>query len=92
MKEQVVTIKKKTANVEDYLRIVMKRMIAINTASEGIGRTIRAQYWKNSLANFFHVGGGFGATAVIVYEDSDSRPKETAPGNIAPTLLVTDYK
>ena len=55
----------------------MKRMIAINTASEGICRTIRAQYWKNSLANFFHVGGGFGATAVIVYEDSDSRPQET---------------
>ena len=48
----------------------------MNPMPDGNCRTIKSQYYKNSLGNFIR-GGGYGATAVIevVYEtdsiDSD---------------------
>lgn len=33
------------------------RTIIINPAAGGVSRTIKAQYWKNSLANFIHDDG-----------------------------------
>lgn len=45
----------------------MKKVKAINTCHEGMARTIKAQYYKNSLANFIRQDG-LGATAVIEME------------------------
>ena len=46
----------------------------MNPMPDGSCRTIKSQYYKNSLGNFIR-GGGYGATAVIeiVYE-SESLP------------------
>jgi len=53
-----------------------KIVLPMNPMPDGNCRTIKSQYYKNSLGNFIR-GGGYGATAVIevVYEtdsiDSD---------------------
>lgn len=39
----------------------------------GVSRTIKAQYYKNSVANFLHTDG-LGATAVIEWNDESSDP------------------
>lgn len=46
-----------------------KIVIPLNPMPDGSCRTIKSQYYKNSLGNFIR-GGGYGATAVIeiVYE------------------------
>lgn len=46
-----------------------KSVIPLNPMPDGSCRTIKSQYYKNSLGNFIR-GGGYGATAVIeiVYE------------------------
>ena len=45
---------------------------AFNPSAGGLCKTIKAQYFKNSLANFIHPGG-YGATAVIeiVYDRNE---------------------
>ena len=40
----------------------------LNQHTQGIARTIKANYYKQSLANFTR-GGSMGATGVIEYED-----------------------
>ena len=45
----------------------MKKIKAINICRGGVVRTIKAQYYKNSLANFIRQDG-LGATAVIEFE------------------------
>lgn len=45
----------------------MKKVKAINIYNEGVARTIKAQYYKNSLANFMRQDG-LDATAVIEME------------------------
>ena len=45
-----------------------KKVIPFNTMPDGTCRTLKSQYFKNSVANFLH-DGTWGATAVIVYED-----------------------
>lgn len=44
------------------------KVIPINTDVDGNCRTIKAQYYKNPLANFIH-RGGHGATGVMEYEE-----------------------
>lgn len=46
-----------------------KKVLPINPMPDGTCRTIKSQYYKNSLGNFIR-GGGYGATAVIeiIYE------------------------
>ena len=46
----------------------MKKTIPINTMPDETCRTLKSQYFKNSVDNFLH-DGTWGATAVIVYED-----------------------
>ena len=46
--------------------------IPFNPEPDGTSRTIKAQYFKNSLANFIR-GEGYGATAVIEYETETDR-------------------
>lgn len=41
----------------------LSKVIPINTAVDGKGRTLKAQYYKNGIANFI-ANGGFAATAV----------------------------
>ena len=36
---------------------------------DGTCRPIKSQYYKNSISNFIR-GGGYGATAVITYNES----------------------
>ena len=48
----------------------MKVLIPMNPEPDGTCRTIKAQYYKNSLSNFIR-GGGYGATAVFEYEEKD---------------------
>lgn len=43
--------------------------VAFNTASDGTARTIKANYWKDSLANFIRRDDGFGVTAVACIDD-----------------------
>ena len=43
----------------------------LNPHTQGIARTIKANYYKQSLANFTR-GGSMGATGVIEYESRDS--------------------
>jgi hypothetical protein len=50
----------------------MKIAMPLNPEPDGTSRTIKAQYFKNSLANFIR-GGGYGATAVIEYETETDR-------------------
>lgn len=40
----------------------------LNPEPDGTSRTIKANYWKVSRANFIR-GGGYGATAVICVDD-----------------------
>jgi len=46
------------------------RQIPFNPMEDGTCRPIKSQYYKNGFANFVR-GGGYGATAVAVY---DCRP------------------
>ena len=32
----------------------MRRDIGVNTEADGMSRTIKAQYWKSSVANFLY--------------------------------------
>ncbi len=48
----------------DAQDVVIKDAMPINTASDGTCRTLKAQYYKSSPANF-KATGAFGATAVI---------------------------
>ena len=50
--------------------------IPFNPEPDGTSRTVKANYWKSSLANFIR-GGGYGATAVAVL-DSRSDLQVTA--------------
>ena len=43
-------------------------MTVINCDKEFIFKTVKAQYFKNSVANFCCTSGTFGATGVIVKE------------------------
>jgi len=52
----------------------MKKTIPINTMPDGTCRTLKSQYFKNSVANFLH-DGTWGATAVIVYEDEQEKSR-----------------
>jgi len=45
-----------------------------NPEPDGTCRTIKANYYKVSLANFIR-GGGYGATAVIVYSNREDMEK-----------------
>lgn len=42
--------------------------VPFNPEPDGTSRTIKANYWKVSRANFIR-GGGYGATAVICVDD-----------------------
>lgn len=42
----------------------------LNQHTQGIARTIKANYYKQSLANFTR-GGSMGATGVIEYEEGE---------------------
>lgn len=54
----------------------MRKAIPINTMPDGTCRTIKSQYFKNSVANFLH-DGTWGATCVADYEESTiTKPKE----------------
>lgn len=52
----------------------MKIVKPFNADKQGLCRTIKAQYYKNGVANFLHTGGAFAATAVIEYEVEDRIP------------------
>jgi hypothetical protein len=54
--------------------------IPFNPEPDGTSRTIKAQYHKNSLANFIR-GGGYGATAVAVVQDCGEGMEEQAERN-----------
>ena len=45
-----------------------KNVLPMNPMPDGSCRTIKSQYFKNSLGNFIR-GGGYGATAVIEIEN-----------------------
>lgn len=48
----------------------MKIVMPFNPYTEDTARTIKAQYYKNGIANLFR-GGGYGATGVIEIEDEE---------------------
>lgn len=58
---------------------MQKKLIPLNPMPDGTCRTIKAQYYKNSLGNFIR-GGGYGATGVIeiMYEDDLQRSDDRA--------------
>ena len=47
----------------------------LNQYTQGIARTIKANYHKQSLANFTR-GGSMGATGVIEYESNKSTKRQ----------------
>ena len=47
----------------------------LNPHTQGIARTIKANYHKQSLANFTR-GGSMGATGVIEYESNESTKRK----------------
>ena len=47
----------------------------LNPYTQGIARTIKANYHKQSLANFTR-GGSMGATGVIEYESDESTKRQ----------------
>lgn len=49
---------------EPFFEFNKKNIEAVNTASDGTARTIKAQYYKNGNANFTRENG-FGATGVV---------------------------
>lgn len=54
--------------------------IPLNTTKDGTCKTIKSQYWKNSLANFVRVGS-YGATAVAVLDSRagmEEQPERTS--------------
>ena len=54
----------------------MKNVLPMNPMPDGSCRTIKSQYFKNSLGNFIR-GGGYGATAVIEIEyESCNKPTQ----------------
>lgn len=56
----------------------------VNTAQNGKAHTLKAQYYKNGVANFV-TNGGFDATAV-------AEPVNTTPNGKARTIRATYYK
>ena len=59
---------------QELWRLCMKNVLPMNPMPDGSCRTIKSQYYKNSLGNFIR-GGGYGATAVIEIEyESESLP------------------
>lgn len=44
------------------------RVIGLNAENDGACRTIKAVYWKTSLANFLHTGDWGATGAKVVYE------------------------
>ncbi len=50
----------------------MKRIEFYTPEPDGTCRTIKANYWKTSRANFLHTNS-WGATGVIEYEDEDEQ-------------------
>lgn len=52
----------------------------LNQHTQGIARTIKANYYKQSLANFTR-GGSMGATGVIEY-DNNGRHSEDDTGRV----------
>lgn len=51
----------------------------MNPMPDGTCRTIKHQYYKNSIKNYISKGS-YGATAVIEYEESDSNWKHSKNG------------
>ena len=49
----------------------------INTAADGTALTIKAQYYKNGLANIER-GGSFGATGVLMIKRIDNAVHKTS--------------
>ncbi len=41
------------------------RMAGVNTEKDGVSRTVKAQYWRSSVANFLHTND-WGATGAMV--------------------------
>lgn len=56
--------------------MLMKNQIPFNPCDDGTARTIKAQYYKSSLANFIRGGGGYGATAVAVLDSRTNMGKQ----------------
>jgi len=57
--------------------------MTINTEPDGTYRTIKSQYFKNSLANFIR-GGTFGATAVAVLDSGEDIQEPAERNGVRP--------
>lgn len=44
------------------------RVIAINTEHDGVSRTVKAQYFKTSVANFLYINDWGATGAMVIYE------------------------
>lgn len=64
--------------------------IPLNPTKDGICRTIKSQYWKNSLANFIR-DGGYGATAVAVLDSRSDMEIEAEWESIQPRWDCSMY-
>lgn len=58
-------------------RFMYMNQVPFNTEPDGTSRTIKANYWKVSRANFIR-GGGYGATAVAVVSDMEEQAERTS--------------
>ena len=61
----------------------MKKIVPYNPEPDGTCRTIKANYWKMSRANFIR-GGGYGATAVAVLDSRSDMEIETKRNGLQP--------
>lgn len=66
------------------------RQIPFNPEPDGTSRTIKANYWKASRANFIR-GGGYGATAVAVYDCRPDMEIKTERDGVRPDGDSTMY-
>lgn len=66
--------------------------VPFNPEPDGTSRTIKANYWKVSRANFIR-GGGYGATAVAVYRSREDMEQERKHNlNLPPELQGKKFR
>ena len=62
--------------------------IPFNPEPDGTSRTIKANYYKVSLANFVR-GGGYGATAVAVFDSGICMEEQPERTSVRPNGNIT---
>ena len=63
--------------------------VALNTEYDGTCRTIKAQYYKNSMANFIRTDSFGAAGVIVIYEVSHEQEGLASAGSLQGNRIDT---